>query len=99
MQVVVLDEATGSVDPETDSQIQRAVREEFSDSTVLIVAHRLETILDCDEVVVMGQGRVVEMGAPADLLADPASAFRAMAVAAGIGVAPLGGARHKRKVL
>ena len=93
--VLVLDEATAAVDPETDALIRRTVREEFADCTVLTVAHRLDTILDCDRVAVVAEGRVAEEGAPRELLADGRSVFRAMAEAAGVEVPPVGGARSK----
>ncbi len=93
--VLVLDEATAAVDPETDALIRRTVREEFADCTVLTVAHRLDTILDCDRVAVVAEGRVAEEGAPRELMADGRSVFRAMAEAAGVAVPPVGGARSK----
>ena len=93
--VLVLDEATAAVDPETDALIRRTVREEFADCTVLTVAHRLDTILDCDRVALMAEGRVAEEGAPRELLADGRSVFRTMAEAAGVAVPPVGGARSK----
>ena len=93
--VLVLDEATAAVDPETDALIRRTVREEFADCTVLTVAHRLDTILDCDRVAVVAEGRVAEEGAPRELLADGRSVFRAMAETAGVEVPPVGGARSK----
>ena len=93
--VLVLDEATAAVDPETDALIRRTVREEFAECTVLTVAHRLDTILDCDRVAVVAEGRVAEEGAPRELMADGRSVFRAMAEAAGVAVPPVGGARSK----
>ena len=65
---MVLDEATANVDMATDAFIQNVIRESFSKTTVVTVAHRLNTIADYDFVVVMGKGRVVEMGAPWELL-------------------------------
>ncbi|KAH8681655.1 putative ATP-binding cassette transporter [Xylariales sp. PMI_506] len=67
--VLILDEPTSNVDTETDAVMQRVLREEFGDCTVLTVAHRLDTIMDCDCIAVMDQGRLVEYGAPQELLA------------------------------
>jgi ATP-binding cassette, subfamily C (CFTR/MRP), member 1 len=62
--VLLLDEATSNVDREAEEVLQRVVKEEFAGYTVVAVAHRLETILDADNVVVMDAGRVVEVGPP-----------------------------------
>ena len=69
--VIVMDEATAAVDVETDAAIQRTIREEFKGATCLTVAHRLNTILDSDRVLVLEQGRVVEFDTPQALLAQP----------------------------
>lgn len=66
--ILVLDEATANVDMKTDEMIQRALRTEFRHSTVLVIAHRLNTIIDCDLVLVLDHGRVVEVGSPLELL-------------------------------
>ncbi|KAJ2830175.1 hypothetical protein IWW50_000439, partial [Coemansia erecta] len=66
--VIVLDEATANVDLETDNSIQQVVRREFADCTVLTIAHRLETIMNSDRIIVMDQGEIKEIGAPQDLL-------------------------------
>ena len=58
--VVLLDEATASVDQETDAYMQKLLREMFPDSTIIAIAHRLRTIMDYDRVVVMDKGRVIE---------------------------------------
>ncbi|KAF2995600.1 hypothetical protein E8E14_000809 [Neopestalotiopsis sp. 37M] len=73
--VVLLDEATSSVDHHSDEQVQKVLREAFRDKTVLVVAHRLETIGDLDMVVVMEKGRVVEVGDPRELKSKPDSLF------------------------
>ncbi|XP_071483923.1 ATP-binding cassette sub-family C member 10-like [Diadema antillarum] len=62
--VLCIDEATASVDMETDEHLQRAIREEFKESTVLTIAHRINTITDSDRILVMGGGRAVEFGEP-----------------------------------
>lgn len=73
--VIVLDEATANIDVETDSAIQRTIRREFGGATVLVVAHRLGTVIDSDLMLVLEHGRVAEFGAPAQLLASPNSAL------------------------
>ena len=69
--VIALDEATSATDNATDALIQRSVRSAFRDATILIIAHRLHTIMDCDLIAVMRDGMVVEYGSPATLLATP----------------------------
>ncbi|GAM85639.1 hypothetical protein ANO11243_036460 [Dothideomycetidae sp. 11243] len=66
-QIVVMDEATAALDAVSEALVQRLVREEFKDRTVVAVAHRLGTIMDFDVVVVMDAGRIVEVGNPAEL--------------------------------
>jgi ATP-binding cassette subfamily C (CFTR/MRP) protein 4 len=65
---LVLDEATSNVDMTTDAFIQTVLREKFRDTTVITVAHRLNTIADYDSVIVMERGRIVESGAPWELI-------------------------------
>jgi ABC-type multidrug transport system fused ATPase/permease subunit len=77
--IVVLDEATANVDTATDKLIQETVREAFAHKTVLIIAHRINTIQHCDKIAVMDAGRVVEYGPPSALLSQPASIFAALA--------------------
>ncbi|KAJ2691588.1 ATP-binding cassette glutathione S-conjugate transporter ycf1 [Coemansia sp. RSA 1285] len=66
--IIVLDEATADVDLETDKEMQKLFRSEFKDSTVLTIAHRLETIMNSDKIIVMDKGRVVEFGPPKNLI-------------------------------
>jgi len=66
--ILILDEATSSMDIETDQLIQELIRVEFKDHTIITVAHRLQTIVDSDRVAVLDQGRVVEFGNPRELL-------------------------------
>ncbi|KAI9993380.1 hypothetical protein PInf_015461 [Phytophthora infestans] len=77
--VVVLDEATANVDTATDALIQTTIKETFEDKTVLIIAHRINTIMHCDKIAVMDAGRVVEFDSPSALLAQPKSVFAALA--------------------
>ncbi|KAA6364865.1 MAG: hypothetical protein EZS28_039607, partial [Streblomastix strix] len=72
--IFVLDEATASVDLATEFKIRQAVLNNLT-STVIMIAHRLETLEDCDEIVVLDNGRVLEVGRPQDLLNNPNSAF------------------------
>ena len=76
--MVILDEATASMDEETDSNIQKLIREEFGRCTVLTIAHRLNTILDYDRVVVLDRGEVREVGQPSALAQDTQSCFYGM---------------------
>jgi ABC-type multidrug transport system fused ATPase/permease subunit len=67
--ILLLDEATASVDQETDAQIQAILRREFCDATVITIAHRLRTVADADRVMVMADGEIAELGPPSTLLA------------------------------
>ncbi|XP_017143939.1 probable multidrug resistance-associated protein lethal(2)03659 [Drosophila miranda] len=67
-QILIMDEATANVDPETDKLIQEAIQTKFEHCTVLTIAHRLHTVMDNDRVLVMDVGRVVELGHPHELL-------------------------------
>ena len=82
--ILILDEATAAVDLETDSLIQSTIRSEFSDCTIITIAHRLHTILDSTRVLVLDQGRVVEFDSPDKLLEDKSSVFYSLARNAGI---------------
>ncbi|KAM3568005.1 hypothetical protein VYU27_009863 [Nannochloropsis oceanica] len=73
--ILLLDEATSSVDQATDQLIQETIRREFVDCTVLTIAHRLETILDSDRILVMRNGRLVEFDRPHVLLNRSNSLF------------------------
>ncbi|KAJ0181181.1 hypothetical protein K1T71_003266 [Dendrolimus kikuchii] len=76
--ILVLDEATANVDPKTDEFIQRTIRTRFAECTVLTVAHRLNTIMDSDRVMVMDAGRLVEFDHPYKLLNNPNGYFTKM---------------------
>ncbi|XP_043568891.1 canalicular multispecific organic anion transporter 1 isoform X1 [Chiloscyllium plagiosum] len=66
--ILVLDEATAAIDLETDDLIQTTIRKEFTDCTVLTIAHRLHTIMDCTRVMVLDAGRIIEFDSPFKLL-------------------------------
>jgi len=82
--VLILDEATSSVDPEAEHLIQRALAQLVADRTVLVIAHRLSTIRQAQEIVVLDRGRVVQRGRHEDLVEAPglyANIYRAQQVA------------------
>ncbi|XP_021527629.2 multidrug resistance-associated protein 1-like isoform X1 [Aotus nancymaae] len=66
--ILILDEATASIDFETDKLVQTTIRKEFSDCTILTIAHRLQSIIDSDRVLVLDSGRIVEFEAPQKLI-------------------------------
>ncbi|KAL8637025.1 MAG: hypothetical protein Q9226_009170 [Calogaya cf. arnoldii] len=72
-----MDEATASIDYATDSKIQDTLRE-VKDSTIITIAHRLQTIIDYDKVLVLDKGRVVEYDAPWGLITREDSIFQGM---------------------
>ncbi|EQC30630.1 hypothetical protein SDRG_11685 [Saprolegnia diclina VS20] len=82
--IVVLDEATANVDIESDKLIQDAVRTCFAEMTLLVIAHRLETILHCDKILLLDQGRVLEYDTPTNLLAIDGGAFQGLMQQAGL---------------
>ncbi|CAN4090494.1 unnamed protein product [Withania somnifera] len=73
--ILVLDEATASVDTETDNVIQKTIREETNGCTVITVAHRIPTVIDNDLVLVLGEGKILEFDTPNQLLRNSSSAF------------------------
>ena len=73
--IVIFDEATANVDFKTDRLIQEVIRSKFKDTTIITIAHRLETIMDCDRVMVLDRGRVVEFDKPSSLLDKTESYF------------------------
>lgn len=82
--ILILDEATAAIDTQTDQKIQATMREAFHDCTIITIAHRLNTILDYDKILVMDCGQVHEFDAPASLLQDTESMFYKMAAAANL---------------
>ncbi|EAR88911.2 ABC transporter C family protein (macronuclear) [Tetrahymena thermophila SB210] len=77
-QLIVLDEATANVDMLTDELIQEKIRQKFKNSTVITIAHRLNTIADYDQIIVMEQGKAVEQGTPYELLQNSNGIFYQM---------------------
>ncbi|KAL1501387.1 hypothetical protein ABEB36_006715 [Hypothenemus hampei] len=84
--ILMLDEATANVDPQTDALIQKTIRKKFAKCTVLTVAHRLNTIMDSDKVLVMDSGTMVEFDQPHNLLQNPNSVFYHMVEESGKGL-------------
>ncbi|TGO20737.1 hypothetical protein BPAE_0269g00070 [Botrytis paeoniae] len=76
--VLLLDEATSAVDMSTDTLIQRSIREEFANTTLLVVAHRLSTVADFDRILVMRDGAAAEYGSPRELLEIEDGVFKGM---------------------
>ncbi|KAG0210814.1 hypothetical protein BGX28_008950 [Mortierella sp. GBA30] len=76
--IIVMDEATASVDFETDLKIQTTIREEMTDATIITIAHRIRTIADFDRVLVMDAGEVAEFDKPYTLMRKKDSLFRSM---------------------
>ncbi|CAG8303457.1 unnamed protein product [Penicillium salamii] len=66
--ILILDEPTSSLDPETDAKVQKVIRESFHDCTVIMVAHRIHSLLDFDQVAVLAGGQLLEVGHPQELL-------------------------------
>ncbi|XP_047388734.1 ATP-binding cassette sub-family C member 6 isoform X2 [Sciurus carolinensis] len=75
-QILILDEATAAVDPGTELQMQAALGGWFAQCTVLLIAHRLRSVMDCSRVLVMDKGQVAESGSPAQLLAHKGLFYR-----------------------
>ncbi|KAJ3234165.1 ATP-binding cassette sub- C member 8 [Chytriomyces hyalinus] len=76
--ILLIDEATASVDMETDAYIQKVLREDFAHCTVLCIAHRLNTLMDYDKILVLDSGRLVEFDTPHALASDASSLFSSL---------------------
>lgn len=81
--VIIFDESTSAVDYKTDELIQRTIREEFGQSTIFTIAHRLRTVIDYDLIAVMDNGNIVELASPSELLSQTTSRFFKMCKATG----------------
>ena len=77
--ILVLDEATSNLDVASDAAVQGLLRSEFTGKTILTIAHRLTTIIDYDQLFVMGGGKLLEAGVPSELLRKEGSVFGEMA--------------------
>lgn len=74
--IFILDEATANVDLETDKLIQKTIREKFADCTVITIAHRLNTIMDSDRVLVIDAGQILEFDHPLELMKKTDGSFQ-----------------------
>jgi len=77
--ILVMDEATANVDYKNDALIQKAIRREFKNCTVLTIAHRINTIMDYDRVMVLDQGQIMEFDSPDNLMKKEDSVFLSLA--------------------
>merc|ERR1711953_179741 len=84
--VLVLDEATAAVDLETDDLIQSTIRAEFQGCTIITIAHRLNTVLDYDRILVLKEGAIAELDTPRNLLKVEGGIFKGMCQDAGVGL-------------
>ena len=82
--IVIMDEATSSIDRDTDALIQQTLRDCVKNATVVTIAHRLETIMEYDRVIVMAEGRIVENGPPKLLARQEGSEFAQMVSISGM---------------
>lgn len=73
--IVILDEATANIDMVTEEKIQKLIETSFRDSTMLTIAHRLNTIINSDKILVLSFGRIKEYDSPKNLMKDPGSEF------------------------
>lgn len=93
-QIIVCDEATSSVDMETDDKIQATMAKGFRGKTLLCIAHRLRTIIGYDRICVMDKGQIAELGPPLELWKNEAGIFRSMCDRSGIRMEDIKGARE-----
>ncbi|XP_034950577.1 multidrug resistance-associated protein 7 [Chelonus insularis] len=77
--IICIDEATANIDPETDRAIQSTIKSSFRSATVITIAHRIRTIMHCDRVLVMGDGKILEFDDPNALLKKELSHFHNLA--------------------
>ncbi|CAL8129140.1 unnamed protein product [Orchesella dallaii] len=83
--VIVMDEATANVDPQTDALIQETIRNKFGNCTVLMIAHRLHSVVECDKVLVLDKGRLIQFDHPHKLYQNRGGIFYSMSRSTGGG--------------
>ena len=81
--ILVMDEATANVDMHTDALIQASIKQKFKVCTILTIAHRIDTVIDYDRILVMKKGEAVEFGHPHELLEKEEGEFKKMVAARG----------------
>jgi len=81
--IILLDEATAAIDHNTDEMIQNTIRSSFKNCTILTIAHRLNTIMDSDRIMVLDKGSVIEFDTPKNLLENKDSYFFSIAHSSG----------------
>ncbi|KAI2499416.1 Abc transporter [Fragilaria crotonensis] len=81
--ILLLDEATAALDSDTNAAVQKVLKDHFSDRTIFTIAHRLDTIIDSDRILVMNAGVVSEFASPHELLQNPESLFYELCMNAG----------------
>ena len=82
--ILILDEATSAVDMETDNLIQDTIRSEFNECTIITIAHRINTIIDYNRIMILDQGHLIEFDSPQNLMEQRESAFYSMAKESGL---------------
>ncbi|KAG8878137.1 hypothetical protein FRB98_006383 [Tulasnella sp. 332] len=81
--IIIMDEATSSIDFAADAAVQKTIREEFTNALLVTIAHRIRTIIDYDRLIVMDQGRIVEIDTPYNLINKEGGIFRGMCLKSG----------------
>jgi ATP-binding cassette subfamily C (CFTR/MRP) protein 1 len=76
--ILVLDEATSNVDRHTDDLMQKIIREEWKDNSIIVVAHKLDTVMDFDKIALLDRDRLVEFDTPIALMKQEGSAFKGL---------------------
>jgi len=81
--IIIMDEATSSIDFAADTAVQKTIREEFTNALLITIAHRIRTIIDYDRLIVMDQGKIVEIDTPYNLIQKEDGIFRGMCLKSG----------------